>query len=237
MEFQFDMDGQMYNVSFQGRVFVTPVTSWWLTGGISPANAIVAYKPKGAASLAASYVNLASPGTNDAVAVNAPDLVAAGWDFELGNSDHLTVAGVSAALKPMTMIVRTTREANGFANTYFGASANGGWQFRTDSLNALQLVRGAVALIGAGSAITDGVDTVVAVTYSNTGVYTFYINGVASGTGTNDVTPTATTLYIGARYNSGATEECDGIISACAMYDTVLSAEQIAALSTAMAAL
>lgn len=40
--------------------------SWWLSGGISAANCIAAYQPKGAASYAASKVNLANPGTYDA---------------------------------------------------------------------------------------------------------------------------------------------------------------------------
>ncbi len=39
---------------------------WWLAGGIPAENCIAAYQPKGAASYAASKVNLANPGTYDA---------------------------------------------------------------------------------------------------------------------------------------------------------------------------
>jgi len=47
---------------------ITPqaaAASWWLSGGISAANCIAAYQAKGAASYAASLVNLAQQGTYD----------------------------------------------------------------------------------------------------------------------------------------------------------------------------
>ena len=54
---------------------------WWLTGGISAANCIAAYQPKGAADYAASKVNLAKPGTYDAADGTAYPTwsAAAGW--------------------------------------------------------------------------------------------------------------------------------------------------------------
>jgi hypothetical protein len=53
---------------------------WWLAGG-APAPVAV-FQPKGAASLAASYINLVNPGTYDATApVTAPTLDATGWVF------------------------------------------------------------------------------------------------------------------------------------------------------------
>lgn len=42
---------------------------WYLSGGVSAANCVAAYQPKGAASYAASKINLAKPGTYDAVKV------------------------------------------------------------------------------------------------------------------------------------------------------------------------
>ncbi len=48
---------------------------WWLAGGIAPANCVVAYQPKGASSLSASYINLATPGLNDVVVGTEP-----AWD-------------------------------------------------------------------------------------------------------------------------------------------------------------
>jgi hypothetical protein len=55
---------------------------WWLSGGISAANCIAAYQPKGAVSYAASKVNLANPGTYNATEGTAPAFdTAVGWTF------------------------------------------------------------------------------------------------------------------------------------------------------------
>jgi hypothetical protein len=55
---------------------------WWLSGGIAAANCIAAYQPKGAADLAASYINLANPGTYNAAPGVAPTWDAVnGWIF------------------------------------------------------------------------------------------------------------------------------------------------------------
>lgn len=57
---------------------------WWLAGGISAANCIAAYQAKGAASYAASKVNLANPGTyNLADGAGYPTWNATdGWIFD-----------------------------------------------------------------------------------------------------------------------------------------------------------
>lgn len=61
-------------------VDVDGVTSWWLSGGIPAANCIAVYQPKGAASYAASKINLANPGTYDATEGVAPSWAAeTGW--------------------------------------------------------------------------------------------------------------------------------------------------------------
>ncbi len=63
---------------------------WWLSGGISAANCIAAYAPKGAASQAASYTNLANPGTYNAAPGTAPTWNATdGWVFLNANSQYL----------------------------------------------------------------------------------------------------------------------------------------------------
>ena len=72
------------------------VVPWYLSGGILAANCIAAYQPKGAASLAASYVNLANPGTYDAAPVVAPT-----WDAVNGwvgdGTQYLNTGVVPAA--------------------------------------------------------------------------------------------------------------------------------------------
>lgn len=66
---------------------------WYRAGGAP--EPVVAYQPKGAASLAASYSNLVNPGTNDAAVVAAPTFdTATGWTFN-GSNQALQAAFVS----------------------------------------------------------------------------------------------------------------------------------------------
>lgn len=61
-------------------------SAWWLAGGVDPADCVAAYQPKGAADLAASYVNLANPGTYNAsvpTGKDAPSFAAGiGWTHD-----------------------------------------------------------------------------------------------------------------------------------------------------------
>ena len=97
---------------------------WWLTGGIAAANCIAAYQPKGAASLAASYVNLANPGTNDATVGVAPTLAAGGWVLN-GSTQYLIVppigTGYSAIVQFTAALSSGTRAVFG---TYQGFNNN-----------------------------------------------------------------------------------------------------------------
>ena len=53
--------------------------SWWVVAGKT---CVAAYEPLGAASLAASYVNLANPGTYDATPGTTPDVWRKWMDFQ-----------------------------------------------------------------------------------------------------------------------------------------------------------
>jgi hypothetical protein len=66
--------------------------AWWAATGIG-ASCQRAYKPKGAASQAASYINLANPGTGNAAPGTAPSWNAAtGWTFVSASSQYLTTS-------------------------------------------------------------------------------------------------------------------------------------------------
>jgi len=83
---------------------------WWLTGGIPSANCLAAYQPKGAASLAASYSNLANPGTYDAAPGTAPTWAAGtGWVFN-GSTQYLTTG--LTPLEDWSIFVQFTNATN-----------------------------------------------------------------------------------------------------------------------------
>jgi len=54
-------------------------SNWWQEGGILGTNVVAAYQPKGASSLANSYINIANPGTHDLTTTAAPV-----WNAENG---------------------------------------------------------------------------------------------------------------------------------------------------------
>lgn len=104
------------------------VIPWYLSGGVVAANCIAAYQPKGAASLAASYINLANPGTNNAAPGVAPT-----WDatngFKFADNQYLvgpTVTGTEG-----TLIIRFSNLIDGNLVMFGGSYGLGaGWDQR-----------------------------------------------------------------------------------------------------------
>ena len=72
-------------------VAVAAAADWWPVAGKT---CVAAYQPKGAASLSASYTNLANPGTNDAAPGVAPSWASGtGWTFN--GIDQYLLTGLS----------------------------------------------------------------------------------------------------------------------------------------------
>lgn len=201
--------------------------SWWLSGGISAANAIAVYQPKGAASLAASYVNLVNPGTYDAAPGVAPGWSAAtGWSFD-GSTQYLKTSVIPEA--DWTTIIRFA----GFADDgvligcrdwaagqrYYIEVASWGGRFFN----------------GATTTLWDNAYTVAVKALAGRTAYT---NGSAVGTSPDTDAAPDYQLYIGARNNKDSTDEAAGAqVLAVAVYASTLSAAQVASISAAMAAL
>lgn len=213
-----------------GGVAATP---WYLKGGVALADCVAAYQPKGATSLAASYINLANPGTNNAAAGEAPSFDAAtGWTFN-GSSQWLATSINAAA--GQTIIVRFSDVANNAAadaGTLFGAFHSAGRLFvgvaRTAN-NYAQYGYGNTAGVSVAPGLTSGVLAL----NSAAG----YRNGAAEYTPTGTFT-TASPVYIGVIRISGTSYSLlNGKIQAAALYNTILTAPQVAAITTAMAAL
>lgn len=79
----------MPNLQIYPRGGAAAAIPWWLSGGIRAANCIAAYDAKNAISQAASYVNLANPGTYDATLGVAPTWAnGTGWTFN-GSTNYL----------------------------------------------------------------------------------------------------------------------------------------------------
>ena len=90
------------------------VNTWWLTEEIAAENCIAAYQPIAAANIAASYVNLAHPGTHDCTNGTAPAWNStAGWIFNgTTNSRYLKTGVIPVNNQTWSMIVRFTGAAD-----------------------------------------------------------------------------------------------------------------------------
>ena len=211
---------------------------WYLAGNIPKSNCIAAYKAVGAASLTASFINLANPGIYDLTApVAAPTFnTADGWTFN-GSTQFLQMAYTYADGRNLTYIMRFSGVvgATGFAMGYFNG-AGSGLIFSPNRTGARKYYNGTVVLTAA-AASANGVMAVAG--------NAAYLNGAGDGA----ITTAANTnneangmnVYIGAnRNNAGAPfvhTYFAGKIQAVAVYSAVLVLAQVAAVTTAMNAL
>lgn len=213
------------------RVLAATVPPWWLLGGLVNANAIGIYKPIGAASLAASYVNLANPGTNDAAPGTAPTWAAAtGWTFAGASSQYLTTGIVPTNDQTWSMIIRVASMTTDGSFRYpIGKSDSVTNRFAI-GMNTTQIQYGNGGALTISASVTAGVFAVAGATAYRNGVAESGACGAASGTATLP-------LYIGAR-NLGAPDgPITGNVLAVAIYNTTLTAAQVLAVSNAMGSL
>lgn len=202
-------------------------SKWWLAGGVASANCVAAYQAKGAASYAASKVNLANPGTYNAVDGTAyPTLGADGWVF--GGSQYLTSGIVPGS--GWSMIVRFSGASGSAAHSAVGilsASPTARFYIRPRNNNTAHvygygdapnvvtgaLIEGVMALAGASS----------------------YLDGVYDGLCGSWLVP-SNGIVIGAD-GQAMTYPYIGSIAAISIYNTTLTATRVAAITAAMQAL
>lgn len=224
--------GRVFRPVFDPGLAALP---WYRAGGASLP--VAAYQPKGAASLAASYTNLANPGTYDAAPGVAPTLDANGWAFD-GLSQYLTTGLVPGSVT-WSMLVRVSNVAwHPSATTYYGAAigaySTGDHRFTiyTYDYTKVHIFFGNDGVLDTGSFLTSAV-------LGFAGQYG-YVNGVAvSGSIAPLVQPSANALLIGAHsdVHGNVGNKFYGKIQAVAIYSATLTAPQVAAVSAAMAAL
>lgn len=221
---------------------------WYLNGGISKANCVAVYQPKGAASYAASKVNLVTPGTYDLSdgAAFPTWAFATGWTFN-GATQYLTVASALVSAVPLSLVCRfnAVGVALGYALIticdfdslhwfllYAGGDAVG------DPVQA-STWQDANKLAASTSGFTAGNWFTAAGVYSAVDARAAYIDGGSKGTNVDSQTPVGldTTIIGGFAVTSAVGGILDGSIAACAIYNIALSDAQVLALHTAMAAL
>lgn len=195
---------------------------WWQVAGQT---CVAAYQPIGAASLAASYVNLANPGTYDAAPGVAPTLAAGGWQFN-GFTQYLTTGIVPAA--GWSAIVRISGGA-AVSCIAFGMSEGVGKAFYIAPYTSV----GVNYYNGNGALKTpDATEGIFALA-----------PGAGYRNGSQDVTFSGWTgsvtreIVIGAVRSASIADFFPGTIAAIAIYSTALSAADVAALTTRMQAL
>lgn len=216
--------------------FPSPVASsgaaavpWYLAGGVAAANCKAAYQAIGAASLSASYTNLANPGTNDAAPGLAPTWASAtGWTFN-GTSQYLTTGVTPVNDQTWSLMVRYTMPgtSTGFLLGAFSGSAYYALQPNYPD-NNLYYENG--SYLGVSPRLASGVVGFA----GNKG----YRNGSADSGTIPTATGTLPAVFIGCLNSGGSPAYYHAAsIQAVAIYNTALTSAQVSAISTAAAAL
>lgn len=218
-----------FSATFDRRAAAAAAVPWWLAGGVAAANAIAVYQPKGAASLAASYVNLANPGTYDAAPGVAPTWAAGvGWTFN-GTTQYLTT-GVSLN-QTYSMLVRFSGATLAALCSIAGQDGSATSRFRFGPRTT-----GVFYACGATTSTMAPATTSGVIGLSG---YQPYRNSATDGAPTSGWVGVGIDTFIGAYNNQGvgAAQFYTGNVAALAIYNTTLTAPQVLAVSTAMAAL
>lgn len=239
----------MIDYRFNGRLTYLPggplnvqMSAWPLVGGnwweptTGSYTVVAAYQAKGAASLAASYVNLANPGTYNAAPGVAPTFdTATGWTFN-GSSNYLATGVVPG--DGWSIFVRfSDREDTGLVHVPVGTTGTGGsnpWFAFAFYQDVWYYAYGSDSSTGYTQAATSG-------TMAMSGAARYW-NGTALTARSPAPTwsGTAQAILIGNYYDTApnlVNRWWNGNIEAVAIYSTTLDSTQVAEISANMAAL
>ena len=225
--------GRVFSPTFQpkSQAVVSAASTWWdLNGTIT--SCVAAWQAKGAASYAASKVNLANGGTYDLAEIGGGSVnweTGVGWSGFSSLSRCLDTGIANAITKTWSAIIRVTGVStnstvmmgcwsSGNDGIYFAYFTSTGWQF---SFNHTSPVN--VASSGSGVLAIAGTD--------------IFLNGTDVGNLTPRTYTVSRSPYIGAQHYTSATQFTNGSIQAAAFYNATLTSTQIGNLTTAMAAL
>lgn len=210
------------------------VVPWYLAGGVASANCIAAYQPKGAADYAASKINLANPGTYDATDDTVyPDWDAVnGWKYRADNNNLQT--GITPGNQTWTIIARYAGFNAAKAEAPFGTLNSGaslGMTHRPTATTALAGWASGQYSVAATSSIA-GVIAIAGVDVYWNGTYKASASPVA---GTFSYPLSLCAIYYAG--NKAYWFIKSMTVQAISIYNALLTAPQIAAISTRAAAL
>ena len=164
----------------------------------------------------------------------APIIGKLGQAFVFDGADDTIALGSSAAIRNATFTyaawVKPVFNAVDDDRTIIGGgvAGDGHQQFRVNEVNQLQLLKACTASIDTSSGtVPNGSWSHVAITYDSSGNYVFYINGAASGSGTNLQTFTANDTFIGSSCLGGVGELFAGTMDDVRIYNRVLTAAEV----------
>jgi len=195
---------------------------WWLAGGVDPSNTVWAYQPKGAADLATSYINLASPDTYDAAPGVAPTHAPeTGW--YTNGSKWLSTGYVLPASQTHSLVVRfagctVNNDVHALVATYPGLS------IYNDAGNVIAFTLG-ISQITSAPGMTDGVLGVAGRDCFKNGVY-------LGTTSESDRAPSASPINLLGLPDYG--QMMIGYMYAAALYSTIITADQQLAITEAV---
>ena len=205
-------------------------SGWWLAGGISAANCVAAYQAKGAASYAASKVNLANPGTYNAADGEAYPTWddTNGWKFVSASQQYLKT-GITPNNMNWSAIIRLSNVPVG-DQWAFGYYTTQGFglepRFKPSAIISTCYYNG--GLVYSYADRESGIWAIA----KNQGYY----NGSPDGTTWSQSTHTAGEVWIG-DVSGIYRRYFGGYIQAFALYNATITAEQVSALTTAINAL
>jgi hypothetical protein len=211
----------------RGKDSPTGPNIWWLSGDIAAANCVAAYRAKGAASYAASKINLANPGTYDAAdGLAYPSWnTATGWSFVSASSQYIDGPPQNVITGPGTIVCRFANYTNGSLMGAGGGGAN-----MAINPAGVNYMNGG----GAGVTVTPGLNAGNLCIAGING----YRNGISETAALPGTTSTTRAMCIGAvRAGPSPAGFYWGDIIAVAMYNRTLTPTQVAAVVAAMAAL
>ena len=198
----------------------------------------VLYKEAARTNLAtvdADAVGSWSDGSTNAFHANAGDTatlktaIRNGRNVVRWTSPDLLTSSCAANTKGITIMAALSVSSFASPRTILGASVNGGMQFRFDISGKLQLLKQSMVSIGLSTTVlSTSTWYVVAVTYSSSGAYEFYVNGTIDGSDTNNLTLDAGSTRIGANLNGG--EPMEGDFGEIAKWDHVLTSGELSSM-------